>query len=167
MKYKDLTLLLTAVVALLSACDNVSVEDTPDTAAATLCYADYQTCVDPILQAVVSNVTCSASACHALGGNGGGFKINQNPATDAEFMVNFFAAKAFANLTTPTQSKLLLEPLQGSFGITGSHGGGSIFPNTSDPCYQTILTWISKQVGADDSPSCGVCTPINVSACGF
>jgi hypothetical protein len=64
---------------------------------------------------------------------------------------NYRAAKGFANLTDPPQSKLLLEPLAGAQSIVGSHAGGDIFASTADPNYQTILNWITNQIQGTSS----------------
>ncbi len=156
------------LVAGTAACRDVSVEERDETGQA-LCFADYQACVDPIFNGHISGVSCSTSSCHDQGaGSGGGFKIFPNLSEgDPEMLANYFAARSFANLNEPDQSKLLLEPLQGSFGITGSHGGGNIFPDRNDLCYQVIRDWISHRVDDSNSESCGVCTPVDVSLCGY
>lgn len=139
----------------------------------TLCYVDYQTCINPILDAAIvgrtGSATCSSSGCHALGvGSGGAFKINALAPPDSEEMLaNFFASKAFANLDSPDDSKLLLEPLQGSASVTGTHTGGDIFPSTGDVCYQTIRTWISQRVEDEYAETCGSCTLPDLTQCGY
>jgi len=158
----------------VTACDTATVEET---GAQTLCLADYQQCVDPIFHAAINGpgggpLTCSASPCHAPTGNGGGFGINPQPnPADADFdtqiLANFIAAKAFANLDSPADSKLLLEPLQGVFAISGTHTGGDIFPDTNDACYIAIRDWISTRVSVLDDLSCGLCTPPDVGTCGY
>lgn len=153
-------------------CGEVDVQEVPGTGV-TLCLADFETCINPIFDAVLNGradlTTCSDSGCHDHhSGSGGGFKIIPDAAAGSDDMlVNFFTAKSFANLTEPSLSKLLLEPLQGSFGITGSHTGGDIFPDTGDPCYQAIHDWISTSVDTEDAATCGQCTPPAVDQCGF
>ena len=139
----------------------------------TLCVADFETCVNPILDASINGrlgaVTCSASGCHdQAAGSGGAFKIfaNAQPASN-EMLANFFAAKAFGNLDSPPQSKLLLEPLQGISSITGTHTGGDIFPDNSDACYQAIFDWISLRVDDQNGASCGFCTAAALASCGY
>jgi hypothetical protein len=47
------------------------------------------------------------------------------------------------DIANPAGSKLLLKPLAVSAGGI-QHLGGDIFPNTSDPDYLTILSWIQS-----------------------
>lgn len=159
---------------LLSAVGCKEVEVTPEASATrTLCYADFETCVSPILDAQLAAragpVTCSASGCHDLAaGSGGAFKIYSQPATgSAEMLANFFAARAFANLDSPSQSKILLEPLQGVSSISGTHTGGDIFPDIGDACYVAMHNWISTQVEASDSSACGQCVAPDPQSCGY
>jgi hypothetical protein len=164
-------LLVVGVLTALTACDDVSVESVPNTGS-TLCIVDYENCVDPIFHADINGrngtTTCSASGCHDIeAGSGGGFKVFVNPSNPAEILSNFNAAKAFAFLNSPAQSKLLLEPLSGVSAISGTHAGGDIFPSTQDPCYQNILSWIANRVEDSDSSNCGNCTLVNSLLCGF
>ena len=159
----------------LAACDTVSVGNTGANTQ-TLCLTDYQQCIDPILHASINGslgpLTCSASGCHnSTSGSGGGFKLfadpdPADPTFDQQILANFISAKAFANFNSPPDSKLLLEPLRGVFAISGTHTGGDIFPDTADACYVAIRDWISRRVTARDAPSCGGCTPPDVSTCG-
>lgn len=165
--------LLTFAVVLLGACGG-EVENTQvSSTGGTLCIADFTDCVNPIFDAVVNGrtgqTTCAASGCHDVGaGSGGAFKIFPGAAPDSvEMMANFFSARAFSNLDNPGQSKLLLEPLQGVFSITGTHTGGDIFPDVNDPCYQAIREWISVRVEDDQADSCGFCTPPALPECGY
>ena len=165
---------MAALVAMtLVACDSVDVEEQDNASGQTLCVADYETCVNPILDATLNSstgpTTCSASGCHDQGsGSGGAFKIFSGATPGStEMLANFFAAKAFANLDDSTQSKLLLEPLQGISSITGTHTGGDIFPDTGGACYVAIQNWISTRVDDTDSSSCGFCTPPSLGTCGF
>lgn len=161
-----------ALLLLMAACKEVEI--TPVAADnRTLCYADFELCVSPILDAQLSGragpVTCASSGCHdQAAGSGGAFKIYAQPAPDtAEMLANFFAARAFANLNAPAQSKLLLEPLQGVSSITGTHTGGDILPTTGDACYVAIHDWISNQVEASDSSACGQCVVPDTAVCGY
>ncbi|MCH8958011.1 MAG: hypothetical protein IIA05_06795 [Proteobacteria bacterium] len=160
--------LLVSVVA----CNEVENEEQAQVAQ-SLCIADFEVCVNPIfdgtLNGSVGLVTCSASGCHnQAAGSGGAFKIfaNAQPGS-TEMLANFFAAKSFANLDNPAQSKLLLEPLQGVSSISGTHTGGDIFPDSADLCYQAIFSWISTRVDDRNSSSCGVCTAVALASCGF
>jgi hypothetical protein len=170
-----LVLTVLVVSACLAGCDTVTVEPH---GGQTLCLADYQQCVDPILHAAINGpsggpLTCSAGGCHNVdSGSGGGFELYPDPnPTDPDFddqiLANFISAKAFANLSAPADSKLLLEPLQGVFAISGTHTGGDIFPDTNDACYVAMHDWISNRVSTRDDPGCGVCTLPDVSICGY
>jgi len=165
-------LLVAGLLAALAACNDVSVEPVPSTGS-TLCLVDFETCVDPIFDASINGrngaTTCSASGCHDINaGSGGGFKVFPNSSNDpTRTLSDFNAAQAFAFLNSPPDSKLLLEPLNGISAISGTHAGGDIFPNASDPCYQTMLSWLSNRVETSDSSTCGSCTVPNFNQCGF
>lgn len=163
-----------ATAFLVAACDPVDpVGENTAFAGRSLCLDDYQICVDPIFHANLlgsaGNVNCSSSGCHDTNaGSGGGFKLFTSPALNSEEMLsNFYTAQAFTNFGVPADSKLLLEPLTGTFSVTGSHAGGDILFNQSDPCYLAIIDWIGKQVNDENSSSCGACTPPALSACGY
>lgn len=161
------------VVLALNGCDDdVSVEPVA-ASGSTLCVADFEQCVNPIFDALINGrtgqSTCAASGCHDVDtGSGGAFKVfpDAEPGSP-EIMSNFFAAKGFVNLDDPDQSKLLLEPLQGVFSISGTHTGGDIFPDTADACYGAIHEWASVRVDDAAGASCGFCTPVAVSSCGY
>ena len=171
MKGLSAILPLASVLAALVACNDVSVEPVPSTGS-TLCLADFETCIDPVFNATINGrngaTTCSASGCHDINaGSGGGFKVFPNASDPLKILSNFNAAKAFIFLNSPADSKLLLEPLNGISAISGTHAGGDIFPNTSDPCYQSILSWIANRVENSDSSTCGSCTVADFNQCGF
>ncbi len=165
-------LFMTVALALAGCNDDVSFEPVA-ASGETLCVADYQQCVNPIFDAVISGrtgqATCAASGCHDVGaGSGGAFKIFPGAQPDSpEMLANFFAAKGFANLNDPDQSKVLLEPLQGAFSVSGTHTGGDIFPATTDACYGAIRQWISVRVDDAEGTSCGFCAPIDIGSCGY
>ncbi len=165
--------LVFVAMALLGACGG-DVENTPvSSTGGTLCIADFTDCVNPIFDAVINGrtgqTTCAASGCHDVGaGSGGAFKIfPQATPGSVEMMANFFSARAFSNLDNPGQSKLLLEPLQGVFSITGTHTGGDIFPDVNDPCFVAIRNWISTRVEDEEAASCGFCSPPPLPECGY
>jgi hypothetical protein len=169
---REIPLILTALLV-LTGCDD-SVDPEPVAASgSTLCVADYEACVNPVFDAVLmgktGQTTCTGSGCHDVdSGSGGAFKIfpRAQPGS-TEMLANFFAAKGFANLDDPANSKLLLEPLQGVSSVAGTHTGGDIFPDTGDACYQAIIRWVSTRVDDEAGASCGVCTPADISACGY
>lgn len=173
---RTLTVALLMLAAGLAGCDTVEVVGDEGNAQ-TLCLADYAQCIDPILHAPMLGslgpVTCSASGCHDVAaGSGGSFKIfaSPDPASpdyDQQILANFIAAKAFANLDSPADSKLLLEPLVGVSTISGVHTGGDIFPNTADACYVAMRDWITTRVSRREDPACGVCTVPALATCGF
>ncbi len=160
------------VLALLAACGT---DVPPGTAATgqTLCQNNFNVCINPIFNSpmVRSNgdvVTCASGGCHEVGaGFGGSFKIYPGATEPTELQANYLVAVAFANLTSPSSSKLLLEPLAGTSAITGSHTGGDIFPNTSDACYSAILTWISNSVSDQSDPRCASCSVPVLANCGY
>lgn len=166
-------LIVTAAAFLVAACDDdVSQEEVAATGQ-TLCVADYEACVNPIFDAVVSGrtgqTTCSSSGCHDVNaGSGGAFKIfpGAEPGSP-EIMANFFAAKAFANLDNPPLSKVVLEPMQGVSSITGTHTGGDIFPSPADSCASALLDWISIRVDDSAAATCGACVPPELASCGY
>lgn len=143
----------------MTGCDDVDVSD--QNTGDTLCFSYFSQCVNPIFDTVITGpLSCSGNggaACHnVVGGIGGTFKIHAFAQTNtAEMEGNFFSAKAFANLSNPPQSLLLRKPLANS---DVNHGGGDIFLNTSDPDYQTILSWISLAV-QDPTPTDGTENP--------
>lgn len=158
----------------LAACEPVDkIQGNQAVAGKTLCLSDYEQCVDPIfhtqLTAENGAITCSSAGCHDVAaGSGGGFKLFQSPLTgSAEMLANFFTARSFANLNQTDNSKLVLEPLTGTFSVTGSHTGGNIYIDSNDTCYLTVLEWMNKQVDDENSPSCGVCTVPNIASCGY
>lgn len=114
----------------------------------------FQASVNPIFDRDLGGKTCSASGCHSVSGSAGGaFKIYPNAQPGDQIRANYYAARAFSNLSDPSQSKLLLEPLAGAQSIVGSHTGGDIFASSADPNYQTIYTWISTQLqGGGECP---------------
>ena len=129
---------------LLTSCKQV--ENSENTGVQTLSFSTFTGSVNSIFDTDIGGKTCSASGCHNInGGSGGSFKIYSNAVTTAELTANFISAKSFANLVTPSQSKLLLEPLTGIFSSVGSHAGGDIFTN-GDANYTIIFNWIDSPI---------------------
>lgn len=128
----------------LTSCKQV--ENKENTGVQTLSYATYTASVNAVFDANIGGKTCSAVGCHNIsGGSGGSFKIHANAVTTADLTANFISAKSFANLVTPSQSKLLLEPLTGIFSSVGSHAGGDIFIS-GDANYTIIFNWINSPI---------------------
>jgi hypothetical protein len=142
--------LLMALVAMLPGC-GVDVNQQTVVTGQTLDCQVFQNLtvgVNRIFDLNIGGRTCSASGCHSVfGSSGGAFKIYPNALPNTvEMQANFLAAKGFANLNSPADSKLLLEPLAGAQSIVGSHAGGDIFPDTSDPNYAVIFAWIFNRI---------------------
>jgi hypothetical protein len=141
--------LLLGSVLLLGGCGT----EIPSTAVTTGLTLDCQLFQNPtvgvnrIFNLDIGGRTCSASGCHDVSGSAGGaFKIYPNALPNtAQMQANYLAAKGFANLGSPADSKLLLEPLAGAQSIVGSHSGGDIFI-AGDANYMTIFTWIATQI---------------------
>ena len=127
---------LMGLAFLLAGCGS-DIPSSGNTSGLTLNCPVFQASVNQIFDADIGGRTCSASGCHSANGSaGGGFKIFPNAvANTIEMQANYFAAVGFSNLGSPANSKLLLEPLAGLQSIVGSHTGGDIFPNESDPNY--------------------------------
>jgi len=109
--------------------------------------------INPIFDQNIAGKTCSAAGCHQVNnGTGGNFRvipnadlIIDNDERMAAYSINYTSASAFANISSPASSPLLLEPLTGTFPSVGGHGGGDIFI-LNDPSYSLIIQWISDPV---------------------
>jgi len=145
---------LMSLALLLGGCGS----DIPSTEVTTGLTLDCQvfqnptTGVNRIFDLDIGGKTCSASGCHAANGSAGGaFKIYPGALPNTvEMQANYLVAKGFTNLSSPTDSKLLLEPLAGSQSIVGSHAGGDIFTG-GEPEYATILAWVMTQIQGPSS----------------
>ncbi len=140
------SLLIASLAFGLAACGHEA-SNSPLAAGDTLDCPTFQATVNPILDQNIGGRTCSAAGCHLINASAGGaFKIYANALPNTpEMDYNYRAAKGFANLIDPVNSKLLLEPLAGAQSIVGSHAGGDIF-TAGDANYTAILSWISTQV---------------------
>jgi hypothetical protein len=143
---KSASVLAFSFLGLMTGCGGDSASNDAIAVNQQLNFEVYQQQVNPIFDADIDGKTCSSSGCHAVtNGSGGGLKLYQNAALDSfEMDFNYRVAQSLSNLVDPSQSKLLLEPLAGTFSITGSHAGGDIFPDQSDPNFVVILSWISS-----------------------
>lgn len=79
----------------------------------------------------------AARSCTGCHGTSGGLTLS---GTTAASYAELFEVAGRINLTTPANSLILRKPA--TSGV--SHGGGKIFPTTSDVDYQKILTWITQ-----------------------
>lgn len=127
-----------AVVALgLAGCPNVDLGDEPPNPSA--CRPDFQYYKDHIwpefLAPADTTKSCvSQSGCHQTATGRSALRLETNPVDDAR---NYQTVTFFLNCTTPEASLLLGKPLLGA----DPHGGGDLFPNTSDPAVVTFLGW--------------------------
>ncbi|HTN42936.1 MAG TPA: hypothetical protein VMN77_03975 [Nitrospiria bacterium] len=120
-----------------------------DSGAGSLDYDEFKANIQPVFD----SRGCSNSNCHYRdknnpnsGGPGGSLRIfncKTDPCTEDQFRANFDSASGMTDIANPAGSKLLLKPLAVSAGGI-QHLGGDIFPNTSDPDYLTILSWIQS-----------------------
>ncbi len=170
-------MLINLTVSLLIGGCGQNVAPTPAASQATgstLCFADYQRCVDPIFHNVIhaqnGTISCTqGSGCHlAPNPSGGQFQLDPNAQSDSmEMHNNFTTALQFVNFSNPSESFLLLKPSVAGRVAGVGHAGGNVFPTETDACYVTIKTWISTQVDDENSPSCGSCTAPTISSCGY
>lgn len=107
--------------------------------------SSFSTKVLPILEE-----KCSNGICHAEGSSSGGLNLDSDDDTLGDTPSGVIGnikrpngVDTEINVTTAEQSPLLLKPLADSAGGQGgTHTGGTIFNNTDDPDYKTILCWI-------------------------
>lgn len=164
---------LSGFCALLVAC-GTEVSNQTVTSGTTLCRTTFETCIIPIFNLPIRRnsvtgdiVQCASGGCHEVGtGFGGSFKVYANATAATELRANYLVSLAFSNLSLSTDSKLLLEPLAGSSGITGSHTGGDVFRDNNDPCYIAINNWIAALVDDPEDASCRVCAA-PPTGCGY
>lgn len=97
-------------------------------------YAVFATAVDSIL----TEKGCDNVSCHG-GGIRGTFELSPN--TDKDIDLDYEQASLQVNASDPEASPLLVKPLAESAGGV-AHAGQDFFLSTSDPDYQTILSWI-------------------------
>ena len=114
--------------------------------------SNFSTDVIPIF-----NAKCAGTSCHTKGAAGGGLNLDtaDNLLGDGfSGVIGNIKTKKELSLTVPAQSNLLLNPLAtAEGGKGGSHTGGEIFPNTSDPDYKKIFCWINGGAKNDLTPS--------------
>jgi len=132
------------------------------TTSQSLSFAYFQRCINPIflekLQTQINGTTqintCAAAGCHAYAtGAGGALRIvptaqvvDVTNSTNTAAVIkltdmykNFYSAQGEVVINSPTLSLLLNKPL-----LRGVlHGGGLVFPSTSDPHVQLMTYWIT------------------------
>lgn len=103
---------------------------------------------------------CNNSGCHGDGSNSGGLNLDDgdNERGDGvSGVIGNIKAEGAINAFSSAQSALLLKPLStAEGGQGGSHTGGEIFANTTDPDYETIFCWIED--GAKNDLNDSSCT---------
>jgi hypothetical protein len=77
------------------------------------------------------NVSCAKGGCHVAGGNGLDFPM------PVDYSAAYKRTQIYLNCGAPEASLMLTKPLAG----IDPHGGGDIFPNTSDAGVQIFLAW--------------------------
>lgn len=144
-----------------------------------LSFAYFQRCINPIFLAPLPIIgtsainTCAGAGCHDdANGTGGAFRVRPaatpldltNPANTpdviraSDMYKNFFSAQGEVTFNSVLLSRLVTKPLvQGVL-----HGGGQIFPNSSDANVRLILYWMTNPVpvGQDEfssDPGAGLC----------
>jgi hypothetical protein len=75
--------------------------------------------------------TCAQASCHISGGNGLDFP------SPVDYPTAYRRTQIYLNCGSPEASLFLTKPLAG----VESHGGGDIFPSTSDPAVTIFLAW--------------------------
>lgn len=117
--------------------------------------ADFSQDVLPVLQD-----KCDGSGCHTGSSPQGNLDLDDdnNKLGDGESgVIGNIKGGGFINLTSPAQSKILLEPLATSEGgSSGTHTGGQIFNSTNDADYKKIFCWV--EAGAKNDLDDSLCT---------
>lgn len=173
---------LFAMLSALVSCGETPPIESSSGGVAELCENDFKDCVMPVLSGQIRRsdntpVSCMDAGCHLQTDpgsglpppNGGSFTLHPT-----DMAANFEAVKRQIRIgsSTAIDSRLLVEPTQDNVlpvAGAGSHGGGEIFPNTTNACSVAIQRWIS--ISADPPGNCGVCataTPVaNTMFCGY
>ena len=118
----------------LAACDGPAQPQVPGGGRSLpLDYEFFSRHVEPILQ---SRDCTRTAGCH--GGQGAGMLLLSD---GSDPHADFVSAGPHTRPWDPPQSPLLRKPLAESAGGL-VHGGGDIFPDTTDADYRTLLRWI-------------------------
>lgn len=129
------------IFVFLLGCQNVNVNDLDpdgygdpiDVPTAKTFAAD----VVPIFSKTIGSFSCTTSGCHNATASGG-----LNLSLTGTALYDAIQSNSRVNTSSPSNSKLLLYPLQSGVGS----GHTKLFNSTSDVDYLTILSWI--QAGA-------------------
>ena len=131
-------LLLAVIVALGAGCPTVDLGETPPDIGQ--CRPDRQYFEDVIWPEVISPTDASrscvdAAGCHEASDGRSALRLDgQDP---IDFASNYDIVTRFLSCSTPSASPLITKPLAGIEG----HGGGDLFPDTSDPAVVAFEAW--------------------------
>jgi hypothetical protein len=137
-------LVVTATAAFSAGCGLAPTPDPEPPSGGQSFVVDYSTFVSDVSPILTAN-GCDNSSCHG-GGIRGTFELS--PDTDKDLDLDFFQVGFQLNGSDPSLSPLLMKPLDESAGgeVHNADSGQFGFLDTSDPDYQTILTWIEAGV---------------------
>ena len=76
----------------------------------------------------------AAAGCHQAASGRSALRLQTSPVDDVQ---NYQVVTRFLNCSTPEASFLLSKPLHGG----DPHGGGDLFPATTDPAVVVFLAW--------------------------
>ncbi|MCA9537345.1 MAG: hypothetical protein KC620_00570 [Myxococcales bacterium] len=113
----------------------------------------------PAAQAVMLRVGCGESFCHQV--IQGNFRVTADPKTAAVAEDEFLMAKAFVDLETPENSRLLRVALQGA-PERGTHP--ACFRAADDCAFRKLVAWIAWTSPDDPRPDDIDC-PVTENAC--
>ncbi len=124
-------------LTLLGGCPTVDLGDQPPDP--EQCRPDMQYFHDHIwpeyLSPADTTKSCVANAgCHQASSGRSALRLQTDPVDDLQ---NYQVVTRFLNCSTPEASLLLSKPLKGG----DPHGGGDIFPATTDPAVVVFLAW--------------------------
>jgi len=124
-----------AGIALLAGCPTVDLGDTPTEIGLCNPAGGVQYFQDQIWPSFVVRTdptqSCAKGGCHVAGGNGLDFPM------PVDYSAAYKRTQIYLNCGTPESSLMLTKPLAG----IDPHGGGDIFPNSSDAAVQIFLAW--------------------------
>ena len=115
----------------------------------TLDFDYYKTNVEPIFVAKKAGFT-RCVVCHSDGGRVG--FLEELPAgaeswSDEQSRLNFEAVSRLVTPGDPSDSRLLMHPLEPDAGGDEFHNGGRQFASQDDPWFQALEAWVLGQAG--------------------